>query len=119
MKHSLLRHRYAKYAALVALYVFGPLLAALTDPNVLPLPLLIVPFMWLFAVIYVSLHLLLKYKTSASKKQARIIASLTASLVVLLCVFQSIHQLSIRDVIISFAIIGIAGLYLLRADFIA
>lgn len=113
-----LKHKYTKIGALIGLYALGPLFFSLTDPNNLPLPLLILPFLWLFAALFVSVLVVLKYKTSASVKQSRIIASLFASLVVLLCVFQSIHQLSIRDVAISVAIIGIAALYLLRADFI-
>lgn len=118
MDNDLIGHRYVKLGALSALYIFGPLLFMLTDPNSLPLPLLILPFIWLFAVLYVSVHLLLKLKTGATKKQSQITAALCASLIVLLAVFQSIHQLSVRDVAISVAIIGIAALYLLRADFI-
>ena len=118
MDTSLIKHRYAKIGAISGLYIIGPLFFMLTDPNNLPLPLLILPFIWLFAAIYVSVYLALKLKTSATRKQSQIISSLSASLVVLLCVFQSIHQLSIRDVAISLAIIGVAALYLLRADFI-
>lgn len=118
MNSNLINHQYTKLAAIFGLYIFGPLFFMFTDPNALALPLLILPFIWLFAVIYMSAHLILKFKTKATKKQSQIISSLSASLVVLLCVFQSIHQLSIRDVAISVAIIGIAALYLLRADFI-
>lgn len=118
MENKLISHRYAKIGAITGLYAFGPLFFMFTDPNNLPLPLLILPFIWLFAAIYISVYWVLQLKTSASKKQFQIISSLSASLVVLLCVFQSIHQLSIRDVAISLAIIGIAALYLLRADFI-
>ncbi len=113
-----LKHKYTKIGAVIGLYLFGPVFFSLTDPNALPLPLLILPFIWLFAALFVTVILLLKYKTNASGKQSRIIASLFASLIVLLCVFQSIHQLSVRDVAISLAIIGIAALYLMRADFI-
>lgn len=41
-----------------------------------------------------------------------------ASIPVLLALFQSIHQLSIRDVLLSVGLVMLAALYMLRADFI-
>lgn len=111
--------KWVKLAVISSLYAVGPLFFMLTDPEGIPLPLLVVPFLWLFAVTFMSSKLILQSKTSATKKQGAIVSSLLASLLTLLFVFQSIHQLTIRDVLISFAIIGIAGVYLLRADFIS
>lgn len=108
-----------KICALSLVYGSGPLFFMTTDPDKIPLPLLIVPFLWLFAVVFLLTKLVLHYKTKASNKQALIISSLLACLLVLLFVFQSIHQLTIRDLLISLAIIGIAGVYLMRADFIS
>lgn len=103
---------------LVVLYLVGPLFFILTDPNKVPIPLLVLPFIWFSAVIFITTRLIISGKTKASNKQGIITASLIAGLIVLLLVFQSIHQLTIKDVLISLAIIGIAAVYLLRADFI-
>lgn len=109
----------AKLVILSLLYAVGPLFFMLTDPDKIPLPLLILPFLWLFAVVFITARLVLQRRVSATNKQVVIVSSLLACLVVLLLVFQSIHQLTIRDVLISLAIIGIAAVYLLRADFIS
>jgi hypothetical protein len=108
----------SRISAIFLVYAAGPLFFTLTDPEKIPLPLLVLPFLWLFAVVFLSTKLILRYKANATNKQITIVASLLASLMVLLFVFQSIHQLTIRDVLISLAIIGIAAVYLLRADFI-
>ena len=44
-------------------------------------------------------------------------AGIIASVPVLLAVFQSIHQLSIRDVLLSVGLVVLAAVYMLRADF--
>ncbi len=46
------------------------------------------------------------------------IASGAASLPVLLLVFQSVHQLTIRDVLVSVSLLAFAIFYISRADFI-
>jgi hypothetical protein len=113
------KQKITKVGLISLVYAAGPLFFILTDPEKIPLPLLILPFLWLFAVVFVSTKLVLRYRTSATPKQVTIVANLLACLLVLLLVFQSIHQLTIRDVFISLAIIGIAAVYLLRADFIS
>lgn len=112
------KQKIIKVAMLALVYAAGPLFFMLTDPEKIPLPLLILPFLWLFVVVFLSTKLVLQHRTKATKKQTLIVSSLLACLLVLLFVFQSIHQLTIRDVLISLAIIGIAAVYLLRADFI-
>ena len=118
MEAAIVKHRALKIAALACMCVFGPVFFMTTDPSKLPLLLLIVPFAWSFSMLYLITYLLVTRNTKAGKRQARIISSLLASLVVLLMLFQSIHQLSVKDVLISIAIIGLAAVYLLRADFI-
>lgn len=103
---------------LVLLLAVGPVFMALTDPETLPLPLLVIPFLWLFTCLFVVMWLLLAKKLSLQRKQVVIVAGLVASIPVLLIVFQSINQLSIRDVIISIGLAVLASGYVLRADFI-
>jgi hypothetical protein len=118
METDIKRQRIGKIVGIASAYLIGIIFFMLTNPDNIPIPLLVLPFLWLFAVVFMSARLLLRRYVTASKKQINIVASLLACLLVLLFVFQSIHQLTIRDVFISFAIISIAGLYLLRADFI-
>lgn len=90
----------------------------LTNPDNLPLPLLVLPFLWLFAVLFVTIRNLLGRMREVRARQAALIAGFGATLPVLLIVFQSIHQLSIRDVLLCLGLVGVAALYMLRADFI-
>lgn len=105
--------------SLGALYLFGPVFFVATDPSKLPLPLLIIPFLWLFTCIFVTMWLLLRQKRNVAPRQAVIVAGVVATFPVLLAVFQSIHQLSIRDVLLSVTLVVFTAIYLLRADFIS
>jgi hypothetical protein len=107
-----------KYSALALLYVAGPLFIVLTNPQNLPLPLLVLPFLWLFTVLFVTTSILVRRKKNVSKRQAVITAGVVASIPVLLAIFQSIHQLSIKDVLLSTGLVLLAAWYVLRADFI-
>jgi hypothetical protein len=107
-----------KYGALVILYVVGPLFIVLTNPQNLPLPLLVLPFLWLFTVLFITTSILVRRRKSVTKRQAVITAGIVASIPVLLAIFQSIHQLSIKDVLLSTGLVLLAAWYVLRADFI-
>lgn len=100
------------------LYLSGPLFFAFTSPQSLPLPLLVLPFIWLFSVLFVTTWLILKGRQTVTRKQAVLVSGSIACIPVLLAVFQSIHQLSIKDVLISVGLVTIAAIYMLRADFI-
>lgn len=106
-----------KYAWLILLYAFGPFFFALTDPGRLPIALLIVPFMWLFIALFVTTWLVLKREGQAKRRRS-IIATAAATLPVLLLVFQSIHQLSIKDVLLAVVLLVAITFYLSKADFI-
>lgn len=108
-----------KIILLVLFYISGPLFLAMTDPRTLLLPLVLVPFAWLFAAIYIAVNGALEWRApDLAKKRRIVIAGVSASLPVLLVVFESIHQLSIRDVLIVCALVIVTSFYLLRADFI-
>ena len=62
--------------------------------------------------------LLLQRRKGVSRRQAAMVAGVVASIPVLLTIFQSIHQLSIRDVFLSVGLVVLAAVYMLRADFI-
>jgi phosphoglycerol transferase MdoB-like AlkP superfamily enzyme len=108
-----------RLAGLTILCVSGLVFFTLTNPARLPLVLLVLPFMWLFTVIFWSVWLLLGLSTVLSPTRRRVlIAGATAMLPSLLLVFQSIHQLTARDVLLTVAFIGLAVFYVSRADFI-
>lgn len=107
-----------KYGLLFVLYIAGPLFILLTNPHNLPLPLIILPFLWLFTVLFVTSSLILKSRKGITKRKIVIVAGVIASLPVLLAIFQSIHQLSIKDVLLSLGLVLLAAWYVLRADFI-
>ncbi|HSX45109.1 MAG TPA: hypothetical protein VLF39_03325 [Candidatus Saccharimonadales bacterium] len=110
---NLEKHRRKLYILLI--YLSLPLFIMFTNPDHLPLPLLIVPFMLLFIICYTSLRLILK---PISWRKKMLISAAGASAPVLLLVFQSIHQLTFRDVLIVGSLIGVTTFYLSRADFI-
>jgi hypothetical protein len=103
---------------LVLLYIAGPAFLLTTNPHSLPLPLLVLPFLWLFSVLFVTTTLLLKRRQNVARRKIVIIAGVVASIPVLLAIFQSIHQLSIKDVLLSVGLVLLAAWYVLRADFI-
>ncbi len=103
---------------LLGLFMAGPLFMAFTNPESLPLPLLVLPFMWLFSCLFITVWLVLSKKPTIQRKQIAIVSGLVATIPVLLIVFQSIHLLSIRDVVISVGLALLASGYVLRADFI-
>lgn len=88
-----------------------------TSPNSIALPLLVIPFFGLYLAIYILVKLLMTRKGRDSRLKA-VISGLLASFPVLLIIFQSIHQLTIKDVLIIFALVGTAAFYLARVDFI-
>jgi len=118
MQLSVSGRKLSHLALLAALYLSGPLFFALTDPGSLPLPLLVLPFIWLFSVLFTTSWLILSRREGVHKKQAVLVSGAVASIPVLLAVFQSIHQLSIRDVLLSIGLVVLAAIYMLRADFI-
>lgn len=107
-----------KYGVIALLYVCGPLFFVTTNPHNLPLPLLVLPFLWLFTVLFVTTASLVKRRNTVSRRQVVISAGVVASIPVLLAIFQSIHQLSIKDVFLSAGLVLLAAWYVLRADFI-
>lgn len=90
-----------------------------TNPNELPLPLLVLPFTLIFGSIFLSTLFIFQKRSNSlrlfSKKSATI-ALAVAGFPVLLLVFLSIHQLSIRDVMITLGLLGGILFYLSKTD---
>ncbi len=106
------------YLIIGALYLSFPLLLMFTNPENLPLPLLMLPMLLLFVAFLATVLLVLKrIKPEMNRSKRRIIAVLFAVLPTLLIILQSIQQLSARDVIIVFGLWTLLGWYMLRIDF--
>jgi phosphoglycerol transferase MdoB-like AlkP superfamily enzyme len=100
-----------------ALYISGPLFLLATNPRSLPIPLLILPYIWLFAVIVCTfwlIYLILFHQQPSPKAQLNF--GLVALVPVLLAVLQSIHQLSVKDIILVLGFVLVAGFYITRLD---
>ncbi len=108
-----------KIVGLLLLYASGLLFLMSTDPAQLPLVLIVVPFLWLFATLFATLWLVLGLLPAFQPHKRRLITAGSGSaLPVLLLVFRSMHQLTIRDILLSVVLIAVAAFYVSRADFI-
>lgn len=108
-----------KIIALLALYAVGPIFMSVTNPQTVPLVLLIVPFLWAFLALFVTSWLVLGRVGILSHGRRRLLLSgIGATLPVLLLVLNSIHQLTMRDFLIVITILTIITIYLSRADFL-
>lgn len=97
MKSLLAPHR-KQLIALVALLGVGIVFFTTTSPDQLPLLLLVLPFLYIFAVFYLLILLACRL---IGVKQARLVALIVAVFGVLLFVLGSLHQLTLRDALIS------------------
>jgi len=84
------------------------------DPNKIPSFALVLPFILLFALLFVGIAYLLELRGIGPKKRAKI-AALCASLPILLLVLQSIGQLTVRDVLTMALLFVLSYFYISRA----
>jgi hypothetical protein len=95
-----------------------PLFLFNTNPNSLPLPLLVVPIVLIFLIIYfVILFIVGKLKREYSKSARRTIAVLLTLFPTLLIVLQSLRQLTLLDLVIILSIFLPLSWYLLKIDY--
>ena len=109
--------RRKQYAVVIGLLLVVILFISFTSPKKVPLPLLVFPFFALYVAVFLMMKLNMTRKT-ASSKTIVITSGLVAAFPALLVIFQSIHQLTIKDVLIVFALVCVVAFYLARADFI-
>lgn len=101
------------FVFLVILYLIGALFLAYTDPQKLPLPILILPFAYAFITVFLTLKLILTRLTN-SRRLSNSVGATVSIFVVLLLVLASIRQLTIRDLMISLALTIIISWYLIK-----
>lgn len=108
-----------KLIILLVFWVSLPLFLLTTDPETLPLPLLLVPFLLLALALYKTAEL--GYKILFKKlttQRIRLLAVITASLPTLILILASIGQLTLRDTAIIGGLLIFLTFYLRRIDFI-
>jgi hypothetical protein len=88
-----------------------------TNPEKLPLPLLLIPFILLASLLYVLSNFVISFIFSDMKqRRVRLISVVVATLPTLLLILASIKQLSVRDTAIIVALLVVLTLYMKRID---
>lgn len=117
-----LSNKKIKIFLLVLLYLSLPLVIFLTNPNKLPLPLLILPVLLLFFIIYTTIYIILTKRFNKSrlisKTRMIVISGIAAIMPVLLLVLASIRQFTFRDIVLALALVICVSWYLLKVDFL-
>lgn len=104
------KHR--KQAIILALlYLFGVVFFMNTNPEELPLLLLIFPFAYIFGVLYLTILFLCRV---LQVKSAVFVSLVVSVFGVLLFVLGSLHQLTVRDLVISLALTCLLTWYVIR-----
>jgi hypothetical protein len=91
------------------------LFLTLTDPYRLPLPLLMVPFLLMTALIYKIVGVVVR-PLVRSDKRTTYLATVTTSLFMLVLLLQTIRQLSLKDFLIVGALFLGLTFYIRRID---
>jgi uncharacterized membrane protein len=87
-----------------------------TDPYVLPLPLLLIPFLLLGIGCFYSAREFLRVAAPLSRRKRNFMAGMLTSIVLLGVLLQSIRQLSIKDFLIMAVLLIGTTLYMRRID---
>lgn len=108
-----------KLSILLLLWVSLPTFLLLTNPETLPLPLLILPFVLLFVALYKTAQAVLSMLFKGlSRRRVRLMSGIIALLPTLLLILASIQQLTIRDIAIVVGLIILLTFYMRRIDFL-
>lgn len=101
------------------LWVSLPIFLLITNPEELPLAMLVVPFILLFAMLYITARVGLRIIfPSISTARQRLLAVLIGALPTLLLILASIKQLTVRDTAIVVGLLVMLVFYLRRVDFL-
>jgi hypothetical protein len=106
---------------MVILSVLGVLAVflALTNPQRIALPLLLVPFLLIGTLVFLIVRLFLPLQTDKKSLTSRIIPVMLSIFSVIILLLSSLHQLTWRDTLLvtGFGLLFI--LYISRADFLS
>jgi hypothetical protein len=89
---------------------------AFTNPQKMPLPVLIIPFILIFTLLYLPLRILLRYLyPKIANRKLTAFSSLSAAFPVVCLLLQSVGQFSSRDFVTLVALFVVLWFYLNRA----
>lgn len=103
-----------RITVLAALYILGIILLMFTKPDGLPLIGLLLPFVYLFVVVYLTVELFARRGFRINPRFSKTIAIISSIFVSLLLVMRSITQLTLRDILLSVGIAGILTWYIVK-----
>jgi len=92
------------------------LLLVLTQPSRLPSVVLIIPYFLMFAVLALSIALIVSIHRGSMTGRALRAGCVSATLPMLLLVLQSVGQLTWRDTLTLFALFGITYFYMSKIN---
>lgn len=98
---------------LTLLYGVGVIFFMTTNPSQLPLLLLIIPFAYIFVVLYLTILFIARL---LGVRRALPVAFIISIFGVLLLVLGSLHQLTMRDALISLALTSLLTWYISRSS---
>ncbi len=107
-----------KLFTVLVLLVIIMIFTLLTNPESVPLPLLILPFLLLGFVLYLLAMIVMAVVGKANSASARLTSISIASFGVLILLLQSLNQLTWKDGMISIVFAVFFWLYIWRADFL-
>lgn len=114
MSKNINKIRIQKIVGILFVYGIALVFFVFVDPNKLSLPLIILPFLIIFALLFYTLKFFLDLITTLSSHKKLLISLILSIMPTLLLVIQSVTQLSIKDIILSFGITIILVWYSLR-----
>jgi hypothetical protein len=110
-----MNHKEQLYGA-IAVILFGCILLFTTNPQKMPLPVLILPFILIFVLLWLLLKIVLRYfYATTPKRKLGIFAALLSAFPVVCLLLQSVGQFSVRDFITLVALFVVLWFYLNRA----
>ena len=108
-----------KLIMLTLIWISLPTFLLVTNPETLPLALLIVPFTILFLALYLTASMaLVSFFKDITPPRRKLMAGIAGTFPVLLLLLASIKQLSIRDTAIVLGLLLLLMFYLRRLNFI-
>jgi|GEM_PF-3513149 len=120
-KTSISTH-YGKLSATLAASMCGLFVFFIaTSPAELPIVLIVVPFILLYLGMTIGLLMISSVIPVFSRfreRQKILLSACITAVPFLLVIFQTLHQLTIRDVMISFGLFAGLVFYLYRADYL-
>jgi len=101
-----------RISTLILCYAGGLVFFAVSSPDSLPIGLLILPFIYAFFIVYLTV---LTLSDIAGKRHSTFVPLLIAATSVLILILGSLRQLTLRDIALSIVIVTLLSWYISKA----